>query len=113
MGEKQIVSKVIMEAYPTEKPISERRTLGRKKGFIHRPKNGEEGALFKNQLLNSRYLRGYRYRIEITKEMNWLIKDRNINIFSGNEYRSSRNSLSPLFIPFMVLCFQSWQLGGV
>jgi hypothetical protein len=37
-----------------EKPMSERLLLERKKGFIRWPKNGEEGALLTNKLLNSR-----------------------------------------------------------
>lgn len=103
----------LLEAYPTEKLMSERRVLGGKKGFIHWPKNGEQGALFTNQLLNSRQLRSYRYRIEIIKEMDLLTKERNINVFSGNECRSTRNSVSPLFIPSMDWCFQSWWLVGI
>lgn len=42
--------------------------FGRKKGFIHWPKDGEEGALLTKQLLHSRGCRGYRYRIGVMRE---------------------------------------------
>jgi hypothetical protein len=51
------------------------------KGLIQSPKN--------NRLLNPRELR---YRMEIMKERDRLIKERKNHVFSGNRWRSSRNS---------------------
>lgn len=56
--------------------------LGKKKGFIQWSKNGEEGSLLANQLLDSsRGLKGYRYRIGTVRERQ--IKGRNIHVISG------------------------------
>lgn len=72
-----------------------------------RLKNGVEGPFRTGHLLHFRNLGGSRYRAEIMKEQIGL-REKNIPVFSGTRWISSRNWVWFLFLSWSVFSHGGW-----
>lgn len=85
--------------------------MERKKDSMQWLKNGVEGSLHTGHLhLRSRG--GSRHRAEITREQNGL-REKNIRVFPGTRWISSRNWVLSLFLSWSVFSHGDWWVSVV